>query len=167
MTKRIFLYFLAVSLTLPITYDISASDNIQIDFRFVYKDPGPNYEEVLLKDKRFFANRKPILSINDIASASVITEDQGFHQKGRIVYKSMPAILINFKEDSKKKLHKLTSENINKRLGIFINGQLIMAPIIMEPISGGSVKISDSKFTREETQRIVNDINKHIESRSK
>jgi preprotein translocase subunit SecD len=79
----------------------------------------------------------------------------------------MPTILIHFKEDSKKKLHKLTSENINKRLGIFINGKLIMAPIIMEPISGGSVKISDSKFTREETQRIVNDINKHIELRSK
>lgn len=166
MTKRIFLYLLTMSLTLPITYDIGASDNIQIDFRIVYKDPAPNYEEVLFKDKRFFANRTPMLSINDIASASVVTEDVGFYEKGSIVHKPMPAILIQFKEDSKKKLHKLTSENINKRLGIFINGQLIMAPIIMEPISGGSVKIS-GEFTREETQRIVNDINKHIEGRSK
>jgi preprotein translocase subunit SecD len=167
MTKRIFLCLLAVFLTLPITYNMRASDNIQIDFRFVYKDPAPNYGEVLLKNERFFADPIPMLSINDIASASVVTEDQGFYEKGSVVYKPMPTILIHFKEDSKKKLHKLTSENINKRLGIFINGKLIMAPIIMEPISGGSVKISDSKFTREETQRIVNDINKHIELRSK
>ncbi len=166
MTKRIFLYFLTVSLTLPITYNIRASDNIQIDFRFVYKDPAPNYREVSLKNERFFADRTPMLSINDIASASAVTEDEGFYEKGSIVYKPMPTILIRFKEDSKKRLHKLTSENINKRLGMFINGQLIMAPIIMEPISNGSVTIS-GKFTRQETQRIVNDINKHIEVRSK
>ena len=166
MRKRIILYLLAVSLAFPITYHVRASDNIQIDFRFVYKDPAPNYREVLLKNERFFADRAPMLSINDIASASVITEDVGFYEKASIVYKPMPAILIRFKEDSKKKLYKLTSENINTRLGIFINGQLIMAPIIKEPISGGSVKIS-GKFTREETQRIVNDINKYIEVRSK
>jgi preprotein translocase subunit SecD len=166
MTKRIFLYLLVVSLTLPVTYNIRANDNIQIDFRFVYKDPAPNYGEVLLKNERFFADRTAMLSINDIASASAITEVVGFYEKPNIVHKPRPAILIRFKEDSKKKLHKLTSENINKRLGIFINGQLIMAPIIMEPISGGSVKIS-GQFTREETQRIVNDINKHIEVRSK
>lgn len=166
MRKGIFLYLLAVSLTLPITYDIRADDNIQIDFRLVYKNPAPNYREVLLKDKRYFADPTPILSINDIASASVVTENVGFYEKQSIVYKPMPAILIRFKEDSKKKLHKLTSENINQRLGIFINGQLIVAPIIMEPISGGSVKIS-GQFTREETQRIVNDINKHIKVRSK
>jgi preprotein translocase subunit SecD len=107
-----------------------------------------------------------MLSLNDIASASSVTVDEGFYEKGSVVYKPMPAILIRFKEDSKKKLHKLTSENINKILGIFINGKLIMAPIIKQPISGGSVQIN-GKFTREETLRIVNDINKHIEVRSK
>jgi preprotein translocase subunit SecD len=167
MPKGIFLYLLAVSLALPITYNVTANDNIRIDFRLMYKDPAPNYEEVLFKNERFFADRTPMLSTNDIASASVITEAQGFYEKPKIVYKPIPAILIQFKEDSKKKLLKLTSENINKRLGIFINGQLIMAPIIMEPISGGSVKISNSKFTKEETQRIVNDINKRIKVKSK
>ncbi len=167
MTKRILLYLLAVSLTLPITYNnVRASDNIQIDFRLVYKEPSPNYEEVLLNKERFFASRTPILSINDIASASSITEEVGFYEKGIIVHKPMPAILIDFKENSKKKLYKLTSENINSRLGIFIDRQLIMAPIIMQPISGGSVKIS-GKFTEEETLRIVNDINKHKGVRSK
>jgi preprotein translocase subunit SecD len=166
MTKRILLYLLAVLFTLPMTYITKASDNIQIDFRFVYKDPAPHYEEVLLKNDRFFANRTSILSINDITSASVVTQDEGFYEKGSIVYKPMPALLIQFKEDSKKKLHKLTSENINKRLGIFINGQLIMAPIIMQPISSGSVTIS-GKFTKEETLRIVNDINKRIALRGK
>jgi len=166
MTKRIFLYFLAVSLALPITYNIRASDDVQIDFRFVYKDPAPNYEEVLLKNERFFADRTPILSINDIASASSVTVEEGFYEKPNFVYKPMPAILIRFKEDSKKKLHKITSENINKSLGIFINGQLIMAPIIKQPISGGSVQIN-GKFTREETLKIVNDINKHIKVKSK
>jgi len=157
---------LAVSLPLLITYNIRASDNIQIDFRFVYKDPAPNYREVSLKNERFFADRTSMLSINDIASASSVTVDAGFYEKGKTVYKPMPAILIQFKEDSKKKLLKLTSENINKRLGIFIDGKLIMAPIIKEPISDGSVQACGI-FTREETLRIVNDINRHIEVRNK
>jgi preprotein translocase subunit SecD len=52
--------------------------------------------------------------------------------------------IVNFKFDSvgARKFSKITTNNVNKRLVIVLDGKVISAPVIREPILGGSGQIS-------------------------
>ncbi|MDP7191252.1 MAG: protein translocase subunit SecD [Alphaproteobacteria bacterium] len=63
--------------------------------------------------------------------------------------------IVNFKFDSvgSKKFGKVTTGNVSKRLAIILDGKVVSAPVIREPILGGSGQISGS-FTAQQ----VNDL---------
>lgn len=53
-----------------------------------------------------------------------------------------PVVQIEFNEEGGELFAKLTEENINKRMGIFVGGEFISAPNINEKITGGSAQIT-------------------------
>jgi preprotein translocase subunit SecD len=55
----------------------------------------------------------------------------------------------------------ITARNIGKPLAIFVEGQLISAPNVIEKISGGKAMLSGT-FTYEEAQNLAADLNKGI-----
>lgn len=65
-----------------------------------------------------------------------------------------PTVTIEFDQQGGAKFAKLTSENVNKPFAIILDGKVISAPNINEPILGGSAIISGS-FTIEEAQRLA------------
>lgn len=57
------------------------------------------------------------------------------------------------------KFKKLTQKNIARPIAIVLNGKLISAPLVINPIRDGKVEISGN-FTEEEIDEIINAIKK-------
>lgn len=69
-----------------------------------------------------------------------------------------PTVLIEFNEEGKKLFAKITRENINNTLAIFLDGTPISTPVIREEITEGSAQISGN-FTPVEARDLVRNLN--------
>lgn len=65
-----------------------------------------------------------------------------------------PVVSIQFDQQGGAKFAKLTTENVNKPFAIILDGKVISAPNINEPILGGSAQISGS-FTVETANQLA------------
>lgn len=69
----------------------------------------------------------------DFKSATIQTSKTTFEQ---------PALLVDLTDEGKMKFAAATKKWIGNRLAVFIDGEFIFAPTVMEEISGGSFQIS-------------------------
>lgn len=69
-----------------------------------------------------------------------------------------PEVSLQFNSDGAKIFQQLTSQNVGKILGIFIDGQAISLPTVQEAISGGQAQITGN-FTVKEVQDLVKNLN--------
>ena len=67
---------------------------------------------------------------------------------------NQPVVSITFDQQGGAKFAKLTSENVNKPFAIILDGKVLSAPNINEPILGGSAQISGS-FTVESANQLA------------
>ncbi|MEO6154087.1 MAG: protein translocase subunit SecD [Croceibacterium sp.] len=67
---------------------------------------------------------------------------------------NQPLVAIQFDQQGGAKFARLTSENVNKPFAIILDGQVISAPNINEPILGGAATISGS-FTVETANQLA------------
>ncbi|MGE3692035.1 MAG: protein translocase subunit SecD [Novosphingobium sp.] len=65
-----------------------------------------------------------------------------------------PVVSITFDQQGGAKFAKLTSENVNKPFAIILDGKVLSAPNINEPIIGGSAQIS-GRFTVETANQLA------------
>ncbi|WP_067734837.1 protein translocase subunit SecD [Novosphingobium naphthalenivorans] len=66
-----------------------------------------------------------------------------------------PVVSITFDQQGGAKFAKLTSENVNKRFAIILDGKVLSAPAINEPIMGGSAQIQGSFTVQSATQLAI------------
>lgn len=71
---------------------------------------------------------------------------------------NIPAVGVTFNAEGKDLFAKITSENTGRLLAIFLDGQLISAPVIQERIPNGQARISGG-FTPEEAKVLVRNLN--------
>jgi preprotein translocase subunit SecD len=69
-----------------------------------------------------------------------------------------PIVNLNFNDEGSKLFEKITKENIGKTVAIYLDGQVISAPVVREAITGGQAQIS-GKFTPEEGKILVGRLN--------
>lgn len=69
-----------------------------------------------------------------------------------------PIVSITFNDDGSKLFEKITRDNTGKQLAIFLDGKLMSAPRINEPIGGGRAIISGN-FTPDEARTLVRNLN--------
>jgi protein-export SecD/SecF family membrane protein len=69
-----------------------------------------------------------------------------------------PQVSISFNKDGAQIFQEMTAANIGKPLAIFLDGQLIEAPIVQSEITGGNAVITGS-FTVAEAQQLVSRFN--------
>jgi SecD/SecF fusion protein len=69
-----------------------------------------------------------------------------------------PYVAIQFNDEGGKLFEELTEANLNKRIAIFVGGELISAPNVNEKITGGRAQISGD-FTIEEASDLARDLN--------
>lgn len=67
-------------------------------------------------------------------------------------------VYLEFNDEGAKIFESLTEKNINKQLGVFLDNNLITAPVVREKISGGKAQIT-GKFTPKEAKQLVERFN--------
>lgn len=83
----------------------------------------------------------------DLKKASPTFGGSGDTQSG-------PQVQITFTEDGAKKFAEITKRNIGKPLAIYLDNQLISAPIVQQEIIGGNAVIN-GKFTTDEAKNLA------------
>lgn len=68
-----------------------------------------------------------------------------------------PLVSVRFNEDGAKLFADITRENVGQQLGIFLDGELLSAPVINEAIVGGTAIISGN-FTLEEAKSLAENL---------
>ena len=69
-------------------------------------------------------------------------------------FTQMPVVNLTFDNQGAAKLAQLTTQNVGRQMAIVIDGEVISAPILQEPILGGNLMISGG-FTADEAQQLA------------
>lgn len=122
---------------------------IKFEFRLVDSLPSSKAPEMKIKGGKEVLHviAEPAITEKDVQSAKL-------EMKEGLAY-----ILIVLTPEGAKKFSDFTSKNINKRMAIVIDKQLIAAPTIKAKISTGKMTIL-SKFSEAEAKDIVDRLNK-------
>ncbi len=76
-----------------------------------------------------------------------------------------PQMELNFNPEGTRKLAQLTTTHVNQRISIFLDGRLVSAPKIMDPITKGKARLT-SALSVEQAGNLVEKINNHISANS-
>ena len=71
---------------------------------------------------------------------------------------STPTVSLTFNDEGKELFAKITRENVDKVLAIFLDGEIISSPVIREEIKDGKAQITGS-FNPEEAKILVRNLN--------
>lgn len=85
----------------------------------------------------------------DLSGTDLARATAGFNQNT-----SEPIVNLEFTAEGAKKFEEITRRNINKRVAIFLDNQLLMAPNVQSVISGGKAFIS-GQFTTAQTKEMA------------
>lgn len=88
-----------------------------------------------------------------LTSARIEFNDGGMGQGA-----SQAAVAVNFNSAGAKMFADITEKNVGHALGIFLDGNLISAPVIRERIDNGTAIISGN-FTPQEAKELANNLN--------
>lgn len=69
-----------------------------------------------------------------------------------------PVVSIQFTDEGKKKFAEITKRNVNKRLPIFLDNQIVTAPVVRQEIIGGD-SIIEGGFTPESAKQLSVQLN--------
>lgn len=69
-----------------------------------------------------------------------------------------PIVVLNFNEEGSALFEQITTEHTGKELAIFLDEEIISAPVIQEPIVGGTATITGD-FTPQEGRDLVENLN--------
>lgn len=103
----------------------------------------------------------PILEFKKQGNNSWISTDMNekYIKKAEVTtdYNGEWGISLEFTKEGKEKFAQLTKEQVGKQLAIFFDNELITAPTIREPITGGFAQISGGStgFTYDEAQQMA------------
>ena len=115
---------------------------LKLEFKLVVNDSNP--DQMVLASEYLINN-------SDVEKAQVVNDDIGD-----------PVIEIIMSAYASKKFAIFTEENIDRKLAIVLNGEILSAPTIITPIYGGNAWIvMPDKKDRAELQEIVNGIIKY------
>lgn len=92
-----------------------------------------------------------------ITGAHLDRAELQFSQQGGIGV-AEPSVVLHFNSQGKELFAQLTKDNVGKVFGIFLDGQLLSAPVIREPILAGTAQITGN-FQTKEAQDLVRNLN--------
>jgi preprotein translocase subunit SecD len=107
------------------------SKNAKVEFRLAVDSLVQGFEEKELEGQKVYLNPKIELTEKEIAFVYKVPANGG-----------IPTLNLDLTPEGAKTFEKVTAENIEKKLGVVVNGQLIFCPVIMGKIPGGKLQIS-------------------------
>jgi len=101
--------------------------------------------------RNLFVSKEALLNVSALYSAKVGTDQ----------FTGRPVINLEFTAEGQARFAEVTRAHVGRQLAFVVDGQVLSAPHINEPITGGKAVISGS-FTREEAERLARSIDAHI-----
>jgi protein-export membrane protein SecD len=89
------------------------------------------------------------LTGKNLKDAAVVFQSQGMAE---------PQVSLKFDEEGTKLFSEITKKNLNKRVAIFLDGQIISAPTVQSEITNGEAVITGN-FTIEEAKKLAQRLN--------
>ncbi len=114
---------------------------------------GLTYEEAQKIENWELALEDPYFISTTLTGKYLEKANLGFNQQT-----GAPLISLQFNNEGAEIFEQLTSQNVGKILGIFIDGVAISTPVVQEAISGGKAQITGD-FTVEEAKELVRNLN--------
>jgi preprotein translocase subunit SecD len=113
----------------------------------------PGDEIVPYADAAAAGGQPPVIAVKRLGG---IKGDELTDAKQAFESKTNQAVVsITFNQQGGEKFARLTTENVNKRFAIILDGKVLSAPSINEPILGGSAQISGSFNVKSATQLAI------------
>jgi preprotein translocase subunit SecD len=97
-----------------------------VGFYIAQTESAPDLMEVKLSDATVYVQRQPVLTRSDLTEAAALVDRQGKNFVG-----------LRFNPEGARKLSQISAQNVGKLLVLVINGQLVAAPRIAEPLNRG------------------------------
>lgn len=110
--------------------------------------------EFALLDDPFFVNTD--LTGKYLAKASLQFTQGGSH--GGSALGGEPVVILDFNKEGGELFEKITSENVDQIVAIYLDGSPISTPVVREAISGGQATISGN-FDPDEAKQLVGRLN--------
>ncbi len=127
---------------------LATQERVRLEFRKASSIPAKDSEAMQIPGKTtIFVDKKILLDQSSIQSAEL-----GVDRAGRYL------IVIRLTEKGTADLARVSTELTGSIMAILLNGKLLIAPHILEPILGGVTQIAGN-FSREEAQAIVDGLN--------
>jgi preprotein translocase subunit SecD len=112
----------------------------------------PGYEVVPMQDRLpdgSYAERKIVVSEEAVLTGEYITDaNTSFDSYNQ------PYVTMTFNSRGARLFERITSENVNRRMAIVLDGTVYSAPVIREKISGGRASIT-GQFTTDEAHDLA------------
>jgi preprotein translocase subunit SecD len=106
------------------------------------------FKEEIYNPETSKAEWKAVMDGSSIKKATATFDTQG-----------VPEVLFELNAEGAKKFGALTERLVGKKLGIFFDKTEISAPIVREPITGGSGRISGGNMDQQECAELANYLN--------
>lgn len=117
--------------------------SVTFDVRLTKDAPSPGYHEATdPSGKSIFVSDTVEIDQNDIKSAKVVAGSYG-----------QPSVSFKLNREGAEKMMRLSSSHIKERVAFFVDGKMIMAPVIQAQISDRG--LISGNFTLEEAKRIA------------
>ncbi len=86
-----------------------------------------------------------MLEFKDMEGNTVLTGKDLKDSKASADQSGQPVVTLQFNEEGAKKFAELTARNVGKQIAILLDGKVLTAPRVSEPITGGNAQITGSK----------------------
>jgi preprotein translocase subunit SecD len=139
------------SLALSICAAADSTNPSLLQIRRVLDKPSADSDELSFQQNELNVAKTPSLDLAAVKSASAITN----------VFSGEPVVDITLTAEGAKQFARLTRENIGRQLAVVVDGKVMCAPIIREPITGGEMQIS-AHFGEQEAKNLAAKLNAAI-----
>ncbi|MFT3808489.1 MAG: hypothetical protein QM698_01080 [Micropepsaceae bacterium] len=139
---------LFTALALAAAVSAAAAQEVRVEFRAAAAEAAEGWSEMTAPDgAAYWVAPEAVITNADIERAEAALDPAS----------SMPVVHVSFTADGAKAFGAFTRDNVLGLIAIIIDGVVVSAPRINEPILGGRAVISGN-FTMEEAERIARGI---------
>lgn len=107
--------------------------------------PVDGFRRATVGDSKEVLYLAPQAELTEAQLQKVLVEDGQFDDK---------VIVLEFNPEGTTRMAQLTQANVNQRLAFVVDGQVVMAPVIMSRVDGGTALLTLG-YTQAEAERMV------------
>lgn len=122
-------------------------------FLWMHKSENYNFGRDIIYGHQLLAVKVPISGEPKLDGKDIKLAEQSFDQMGN------PSVTLTFNSNSTAIWADWTEERIGKTIAIVLGGQVLIAPSIMEKVTGENIEISGGFETIEEAQKLASILN--------